>query len=180
MTVRTRVLHVITGPGFFDYESFPRENNFPGLDTALPERFDCRPEKNGRIHFSDVPVSGRLTLVTAGDGLAEAQWRNEGKTFDQPIELTIPKESLVSGRVLSPDGKPAAGVEVVAASLPSARTSRIYYLSRSALITDENGTFALHGVPQIEFVLYVSDSKNRSVRFDRSRISLSSPSTTRT
>lgn len=69
--VRTRVLHVITGPNFFDYESFPREDSFPGLDTALPERFDCRPDKSGRIHFSDVPVSGRLTLITSGDGLAE-------------------------------------------------------------------------------------------------------------
>ncbi len=157
--VRTRVLHVITGPDFFDYESFPREDNFPGLDTALPERFDCRPDAQGRIHFSDVPTSGRLTLVTNGDGLAEAQWRNEGKTFDQPIQLTISTESLVSGRVLSPDGKPAAGVEVVARLSPPPER-QIYYLSQFRALTDENGTFALHGVPQIEFVLSVSDSKN--------------------
>ena len=159
VTVRTRVLHVITGPGFFDYESFPREDNFPGLDTALPERFDCRPDKNGRTHFSDVPVSGRLTLITAGDGLAEAQWRNEGKTFDQPIQLTISRESLISGRVLLPDGKPAAGVEVVARLAPPPQR-QIYYLSQFRARTDENGTFALHAVPQIEFTLSVRDSTN--------------------
>ncbi len=159
VTVRTRVLHVITGPDFFDFESFPREHSFPGLDTALPERFDCRPDAQGRIHFSDVPVSGRLTLVTDGDGLAEAQWRNEGKTFDQPIQLTISKESLVTGRVLSPVGKPAAGVEVVARlSPPPGR--QIYYLSQFRAQTDESGTFALHGVPQIQFVLSVSDFEN--------------------
>ena len=157
--VRTRVLHVITGPDFFDYESFPREDSFPGLDTALPERFDCRPDEKGRVYFSDVPVNGRLTLVTAGDGLAEAQWRNEGKSFDQPIQLTIAKESLISGRVLSPDGQPAIGVEVVARLSPPPQR-QIYYLSQFRAQTDENGTFALHGVPQIEFVLSVNDSKN--------------------
>jgi hypothetical protein len=156
--VRTRVLHITSGPGFFDYESFPREHSFPGVDTALPERFDCRPDARGRIRFSDVPVRGMLTLVAAGEGLAEAQWRNDGKTFDQPIQLTIPKESVVSGRVLSPDGKPAAGVEVVARLSPPPQ-KQIYYLSSFRALTDENGTFVLHGIPHIEFVLSARDSK---------------------
>ena len=127
---------------------------YPNVSTAIPDA-------QGRIRFSDVPVSGRLTLVTSGDGLAEAQWRNEGKTFDQAIQLTISKESLVTGRVLSPDGKPAAGVEVVARLSPPPER-QIYYLSQFRAQTDENGTFALRGVPHVEFVLYVTDSKKLS------------------
>ena len=65
------------------------------------------PDAEGRIRFGDVPVRGYLTLLTVGDGLAEAQWWNgPDKTFDLPIELTIYKESSLSGLVLAPDGKP--------------------------------------------------------------------------
>ncbi len=159
VVVRTRNLQVIIGPGFFDFGSIPREDHFPGLDTALPERFDCRPDSQGRIHFSDVPVSGHLTLISVGEGLAEAQWRNEGKTFDQPIQLTIRPESLVTGRVLEPNGSPAAGVQVVARLSPPPE-KHMFYLSSFRAKTDEDGTFALHGLPQIPFVLKAHDSKN--------------------
>ncbi len=158
VVIRTRALHVINGPGFFDYGSIPRHDSFPGLDTALPERFDCRPDSQGRIHFSDVPVRGELILVSAGAGLAEAQWMNEGKTFDQPIQLTIRPESLVSGRVLAPDGKPAAGVEVVARLSPPPELHTLFLTSFRAL-TDGDGTFALHALPQVPFVLSAHDSK---------------------
>lgn len=74
--VRVQNLSVMTGLGDFNWESFPRESRFPGLDTALPTILDCRPDFKGRIRFDDVPVSGWLYLVTAGAGLGEAQWRN--------------------------------------------------------------------------------------------------------
>ena len=98
----------------FDYNSFPRHDQFPGLDTGLPEIFEVRSDSRGRIRFSDVPVFGEIVLVTAADGLAEAQWRNQNKSFDRPIELTIAEESLVSGRVLAPEEQPAGGLKVTA------------------------------------------------------------------
>src|SRR5579863_5386139 len=104
ITVRVKTLHAISGTGFFDYGSFPREDHFPGLDTALPKIFECRPDAAGRIQFDDVPQRGRLYLVTAGDGLAEAQWWNGVAANNQPnpladqhIELTIPEASSLSG-----------------------------------------------------------------------------------
>ena len=71
VTVRTRTLHLMTGPRDEGLEMYPREEAFPGLDTALPEIFDCRPDANGHIRFSDVPVRGRLYLITHGEGLGE-------------------------------------------------------------------------------------------------------------
>ncbi len=99
VTVRVQVLNVNTGPGDFDFQSFPRHLPFAGLDTALPEVFDKRPDAEGRIRFDDVPEHGNLYLVTVGAGLAEAQWWNENKPFDEPIRLAISKEGVLTGRV---------------------------------------------------------------------------------
>ena len=162
VVIQVRYLTISSGPRALDYKSFARHAQFPGLDTALPEIFECRPDSAGRIHFSDVPVHGQLTLVSSGTGLAEAQWRNEGKTFDKPIEMTIEEESLVSGRVLSPDGKPAAGMKVSARlSFPGRRPS--VFLSDFHAITGKSGEFAIHGLPQTEFVLSIEDPKKQSV-----------------
>ena len=35
VAVRVRTLNILTGPGEFDFESFPREDHFPGLDTGI-------------------------------------------------------------------------------------------------------------------------------------------------
>ncbi len=162
VVVRVRNVHISTGAGFMDFQSFPREDHFPGLDTSLPEIFECRPDANGRIRFGDVPVAGRLVLVTSGDGLAEAQWTNENKTFDKPIELSVLEESVVSGRVLTPEGKPAGGVKVTARlSVRGQRPNS--YLSSFRAITDGSGKFTLHGLPQTEFVLSLEDPKKASV-----------------
>lgn len=63
-----------------------------------------------RSHEGDGSHAGpsRLYLVTKGVGLGEAQWRNDDDSFDDPIQLTIDRESSLAGAVLSPDGKPAA------------------------------------------------------------------------
>ncbi len=158
VTVRVRTLHVFAGPGEMNYDSFSREKTFPGLDTALPDRFECRPDAAGRIRFADVPVRGRLYLVTAGDGFGEAQWMNDNLTFDQPIQLTIEEESVLSGRVLTPDGKPAVGMKVTARLSPFGRW-RNAYLSSFPAVTDGAGKFAIHGLPQTEFVLSIEDPK---------------------
>ena len=158
VAVQVRYLHVRRGPGLFDYESFPRNNLFPGLDTALPEVFECHPDANGRIQFRDVPAQGELTLVTSADRLAEAQWRNENKAFDKPIQLTLVEESLVSGRVATPGGQPAAGVKVTA-RLSGRGDRQIVFLSSFRATTDENGRFAIHGLPEKEFVLSLADPK---------------------
>jgi hypothetical protein len=140
------------------YQSFPRDDHFPGLDTSLPERFECRPDPGGRIRFDDVPMRGRLYLVTAGDGLGEAQWMNEGETFDKGVQLDIGEESVVSGRVLAPEGKPASGMKVTARLSISARRRNTILTSFRA-VTDGGGRFAIHGLPQTEFVLSIEDPR---------------------
>ena len=142
----------------FHFDSFPRSDQLPGLETALPEIFDRRPDHAGRIRFDDVPVLGQLTLVTACDGLGEAVNDSEKKTFDQPIQLTTEEESFVSGRVLSPDGKPAVDMRITARFSHGGRRPSSFLTSFHA-VTDENGKFAIHGLPQTEFVLTIDDRK---------------------
>jgi hypothetical protein len=95
VTVRVHTVYALTRPGQLGRQSLPRHDLFPGLDTALPEIFDRHPDSKGRIRFDDVPVYAQLFLVTAADGLAQAQWTNQKNVFDQPIELTIGEESVV-------------------------------------------------------------------------------------
>ena len=161
MVVRVRTLQISTGPGDMDFEPFPREDHFPGLDTSLPEIFECRPDAKGHIRFGDVPVRGRLYLVTAGAGLAEAQWsnyQNRDMKFDQAIQLTIAEEGILSGRIVAPDGKPAIGLRVTARLSPVGQRP-IAYLSSFRAVTDEDGTFVIHGLPETEFELSVHDPK---------------------
>ncbi|APW60336.1 Regulatory protein BlaR1 [Paludisphaera borealis] len=161
VTVRVRTLHIATGPGAMDYESFPREDSFPGLDTSLPKIFDCRPDPKGRIQLSDVPVRGWLYLVTSAVGLGEAQWsniRNRENNFDQPIHIAMEEEGFLSGRVLSPDGKPAVGMKVTA-RLSSSGCRQNLYLSSFRAVSDAEGAFSLPGLPQTEVVLTVLDPK---------------------
>jgi hypothetical protein len=160
VTVRVQTLHVFTGQGDFDFQSFPRYEPFRGLDTGLPNIFDCRPDSKGKFRFDDVPVRGQLYLVTAGDGLGEAQWRNENKTFDKPIQLTIEEESYLSGRVVTPDRKPAVGMKVTARLSPFGRRQNAHLTSFRA-VSDANGKFLIRGLPQTEFVLSVDDPKKQ-------------------
>lgn len=162
VTVRVQTLHVFTGRGDFDFESFPREDAFRGLDTALPEIFESRPDAEGRVRLNDVPVRGRLYLVTTGQGLGEAQWRNSDNRFDEPIRLTIEKEGSLTGLILAPDGKPAAGMNV-AARLSSGARDGIFHLSTFRAVTGEEGEFTVRGLPDAAFVLSVEDPQERWV-----------------
>jgi hypothetical protein len=162
VVIKVRYMNVFFGSGMLEYESFPRHDQFPGLDTALPEIFEHHPDAKGRIRFADIPVLGELTLVTSGDGLGEAQWKNDKNTFDQPIQLTIEEESFISGHVLAPDKKPAVGLKVTARLSARGRRQN-WFLSSFRAVTDENGKFAIHGLPQTEFVLSIEDPKKLSV-----------------
>lgn len=161
-TILVRTLHVITGPvAWDDYESFPREDHFPGLDTSLPSIFEARPDAEGRFRFRDVPQKGRLYLVTRAPGLAEAQWsnsRDEEGRFGEPIRMTFEEEGLLTGRVLAPDGRPAVGVKVTARLSPLGRMPNLY-LSSFHAATDDEGRFAIHGLPLTEFDLSVVDPR---------------------
>jgi hypothetical protein len=162
VTVKVRTMNITTGEGDWAYESFPRQVNFPGLDTSLPHIFETRPDANGRIRFDDVAFRGHLYLVTSGKGLGEAQWRNdwESRSFDQPIEITIERERTLSGRVLSPTGEPVAGVEVLARIASNAPSM---YLSTFRSVTDDAGRFEILGLPALEFVVSAQDPNVRWV-----------------
>ena len=170
VTVRIQVLHV-----GLKYNSFPRHLPFAGLETALPEIFDKRPDAAGRIRFDDVPVSGSLHLVTVGPGLAEAQWLNENKVFDKAIRLAIAKEGVLTGHVLSPEGKPAPGIEVTARL--SFVPGKTVYLSTFRTQTDGNGDFTLRGLPDTPFVLSLEDPSHRATVRPRERLSVAAGQT---
>jgi hypothetical protein len=151
----------VTGKEPLDFLSFPRDNNFAGLDTALPDIFDCRPDATGRIRFDDVPMRGRLYLVTAADRLGQAQWRNEGDRFDLPIKIAIEPESSVSGRVLSNDLKPVPHAQVTARLRFAGPPNQIFHLTTFRATADEDGRFEIHGLPQRSITLSIEDPSHR-------------------
>ncbi len=160
--VVVRTMYVMSGKGARPYVTFPRSNRFPGLDTSLPQVFERRPNADGRFQFQDVPVRGRLYLITQGEGLGEAQWWNNSKnmTFDDPIELKIAKEKKLIGRVLSPTGTPVADINVRAQMLPSEDS---YFLSTFSSVTNAAGEFHLLGLPATKFTVSASDPLQRWV-----------------
>ncbi|HVX14213.1 MAG TPA: carboxypeptidase regulatory-like domain-containing protein [Pirellulales bacterium] len=175
VTVHTQVLHINTGSGDFDYQSFPRHLPFAGLHTAFPEIFDKQPDAAGHVRFDDVPVQGSLYLLTVGEELAEAQWRNENKRFDEPIRLAVAKEGVLAGRVELPDGTPAVGMRV-AASL-SAGPLGVFFLSTFEAVTDDDGRFAVHALPAVPFDLSVRDPSRRWIMRPIERLSVANGET---
>jgi protocatechuate 3,4-dioxygenase beta subunit len=169
LTVRIHVLHVHTGEGDFDYQSFPREDSFPGLDAALPEMFDRHPNAKGEFRFDDVPEHGRIYVLTRGEGLGEAQWRNEGAFFGAPIALAVAKECALAGVVLSPDGKPAPAMEIAARRSASA-PGPSWYLSTFRAVTDERGRFHIRGLPETEFIVTATDPTGRWIFRPREKV----------
>lgn len=170
-------VHVQTLVVGLKFNSFPREPQFAGLDSALPEIFDKRPDAAGRIRFDDVPLQGRLYLLTAAKGLAEAQWMNKQQdAFDEPIQLNLAREGVLTGHALSPAGKPAARINV-AARLSFIPDRQVAYLTTFKTQTNEHGEFALHGLPDTRFVLSLEDPSHESVARPRERLSVAAGKT---
>lgn len=158
VTVRVQVMHVVTGSESFDHGSWPREDSFAGIDTGLPEIFERRPAADGTFEFTDVPVRGRLYVLTHGGGFGEAQWANyQTNAFDKPIELLLSPEGQLAGRVLGPAGEPAEGIEV------SARRNDGAYSSTARATTNEQGEYKIGGLAATRFNVSASDPQNRWV-----------------
>jgi beta-lactamase regulating signal transducer with metallopeptidase domain len=164
VTVKVRTMDIATGDGDFALQSFPRQDNFRGLDTALPQYFESNPDKDGRFRLNDVPVRGHLYLVTSGKGLGEAQWRNDwqSRAFDKPIEIKVEKERKLVGRVVSPTGEPVGGAEVRARISILWRPS-VMYLSTFQAVCDDAGRFQISGLPVVRLVVSATDPNHRWV-----------------
>lgn len=151
------------GDEFMDFESFPREERFTGMDTALPQIFEATPDADGNVRFDDIPKRGRLYLRTKAEGLAEAQWWNEAEPLGEAFELNAVKHGVLTGMVLSPDGEPIAGVKLSARLSPKRPARSVGYLSTFNSVTNESGEFNLNGLPENYFVLSATDPQQRWV-----------------
>ncbi len=161
--VHIQVLHVKSGDGMFDFDSLPRHERFPGLDTGLSEIFDCTPDAEGVFTFDDLPVNGRVYLVTHATGLGQSQWKNEGWHLEPDPELRIEKEVPVTGRVLTPDGTPASGI-TVGARLQAGQPMNPCHLSSFTGKTDSQGKFSISEVPHQKFTISI-DAPDRKIVF---------------
>ena len=170
--VRVDTLHVSTGDDAFDYQSFPRQDSFAGLDTALPEIFDRRPDAKGRIAFNDVPVRGHLYLLARGEGLGEGQWRNDKLLFEAPIAISLDAQATISGTVTSPDGKPAEGIRVNVRRNDIGSGS-VFVLSTFRGETDSEGKFSIGGLAEGQVIVFLEDPRNRWTFRPREEIKLS-------
>ncbi len=159
--VIVRRLHVSIGSDYVNFQLFPRDTSFPGLDTALPDIFERHPDAEGKLRFDDVPVRGSLYVITTATGLGEAQWSNEDQQFGRPIEIKVPQECRLSGRVLTPEGNPAGNIKVVA-KLQSPPTQQFGVHGSSFYeTTDDHGDFSVRGLPPCELLLSIKDPNKR-------------------
>lgn len=176
--VRIQVLHVFTGQGLWEYESFARHDQFMGLHEALPQIFTQRPDPQGRFQFQDIPVRGRVYLLAEGSGLGQGQWWNGGEETDKPAALTMQEEGRIAGQVLSPDGAPVENADV-SARIISDGNQRVAFATTFRTTSDQDGRFLLDGLPDWDFVLSATDPKERWVVRPIEDIRVNSDRTTR-
>jgi hypothetical protein len=88
---------------------------------------------------------------------------NEDLQFEAPIALNIERESVLAGHVISPDGQPVAGLEMIARLAPGGGERRAFYLSTFRAVTSPAGEFEIRGLPDLGFVLSVDDPQERWV-----------------
>ncbi|MCO6047736.1 carboxypeptidase regulatory-like domain-containing protein [Aeoliella sp. ICT_H6.2] len=159
--VVVRSLNVRTGPGELEFKMFPRHLPFATLDTALPQLFETIPDSNGAFRMHDIPVERGATLVTEARGLAEAQWYNrDGENTKGPIELNCVPESVLTGKITTPDGSPAAGIEVTA-RIQSGMNRSVGFETTFRTVTDAEGRYELGGLPEWDLVMSVRDPQDR-------------------
>lgn len=135
---------------------------YPGLKDVLPTIFDFQPDAKGHFQLNDVPINGQLFLTTVGKGLGEAQWKNEGTSFGDPIQLAVKREALLTGVVRTPDGKPISGVNV-SANLSYQGPAKVLFATTFSSRSDENGRFTIHGLPESKVTVTVEDPGKRWV-----------------
>ncbi|MDZ4821029.1 MAG: carboxypeptidase regulatory-like domain-containing protein, partial [Planctomycetota bacterium] len=123
--------------------------------SKLPQVFQFRPDATGKITINDVPAYGYMELIATAPGLAVARWSNHrgdhvGDTFDRAIDILMKPESIISGRVITPDTQGLAGVTVRAFRqaesiyFPGTQESAVEYFRAQ---TDKDGAFSLSGLP---------------------------------
>src|SRR5262249_59693810 len=94
------------------------------------------------------------------EGLAEAQWRNANNILGDAFELDVKRQGMLTGKVLSPEGKPVGGATVTAGLSP---LQRLPHLSSFKSVTNEEGRFTIRALPEYKFHLTVVDSSKRWV-----------------
>jgi hypothetical protein len=159
VTVRVHTLHSVAFGKAAAW--FSRGGTKPGMESALPEIFDVHPDAHGRFEIKDVPVRGGVHLVTEGEGLGQVQWTDRIVRPDIAIRLTIPPESVLTGRVLTPEGAPAEGVVVSAQLGLDNELPEYTYLLSHRTTTDAQGAFTLRGLPKASMEVSVTDLQNR-------------------
>ncbi len=105
-------------------------------------------------------VFASLAFMAPGLGITHAGFAADHDS--QEFTIRIPAEQVITGRLLAPDGKPAAGVRVTLDAInddvegqrqglfvgPTDRDDSIPEFWPKAILTDADGRFTLRGVPR--------------------------------
>lgn len=167
-TVIVDALQVSNGGGAEDDTLLDRT-----LTNLLPQFFTFQPDGDGKVAIKDVPAYGFMVLVATAPGLAATKWSNttlvDGSApkdnFDNPIGISMQKESVISGRVVAPDGKPLSDVVVFANRRDSSDNVFIHWNQVPALqsfeaTTDKSGAFSLRNLPTGNYRLELDEVPN--------------------
>lgn len=113
----------------------------------LPEgRYSVRAAKEGYITMS----AGARRPTRAGTAIElEAGER-------QTIQIALPKAAVITGQILTPEGEPAAGIQVTAGSYRYSTSDgqrRLSISTSNSVVTDDRGVYRIFGLVPGDYVL---------------------------
>ncbi|MDZ4819525.1 MAG: M56 family metallopeptidase, partial [Planctomycetota bacterium] len=138
---------------------------FNAVDLLQHRDTSTKPDNRGKFQLSDIPALGEIALTFTGDGMATTYWTqsmSSARSSPAPmsVEVSLPKEVSISGRVLSPDGEPAEKALVYLKDGQSEVQALAGFETPHA-VTNAQGEFAFHGMPAGTYKLAVEGDIER-------------------
>ncbi|WP_442485078.1 M56 family metallopeptidase [Aeoliella sp. SH292] len=140
---------------------FPQNLRLAGIESAIASIFETQVASDGTFHLEDVFRDASLSLSGTAKGLGESQWHTlEGRLED--ITLEFHRQGKLTGTVRTSEGQPLPNAKVSAQIHPVAG-QRVGQRTTFLTETDDQGHYELHGLPEWNLALRVTDPDKRLV-----------------
>ncbi len=111
----------------------------------------ARSRQNGSFHIGGLPRASRLVLLVSADGYLPRELAVTTSTEDQRLDVELSRGARVTGVVLDPGGRPAAGARVDLVAGPELQ--RMSTSTSRTVETDEEGRFEALGLRPGDYTL---------------------------
>ncbi len=121
--------------------------------------------QNGSFHLDGLPSDSRLILLVSADGFLASELAITTGEEDQRLDVELSRGARVSGVVLDPAGRPAAGARVDVTGSPELQ--RLNTSTSRTVEADGEGRFEALGLRPGEYTLAARHLAAESVRIER-------------